>query len=304
MAEFFTSQSFGKTKDGEEVTLFRISNTSKAYVEILNYGCIIKSIYVPDENNELKNIALGFDTLAQYEASPCPPGAVLGRCAGKAPHAGFVHKVWDVAETGENYVVLFRRSPDGEDGCPGNLDLFVRYMWVDYNRLVIDFAAISDKETPVNLTSYVLFNLDDESTLAENTLRLFANKVAEKGPDGKYTGVLLPVEGAPAEGETPEFITLGAGSYDEFYVAEGDQIRPLAELNSPKSGNSLSVYTTMPGVHFMTVDKPAAGAVLAQQFLAAAADMSSLPSVVLAPGQEWKHRIIYGIDKIYDNRKK
>lgn len=301
MAMSVAYRSFGMTKAGEEVNIYRITNNTEAYVEILNYGCIVKSIYVPDDKGELRNVCLGFDTVAEYENSNLAMGAILGRCAGKFPYTEFTNKVWTVTDSGDNFVLFSRRSTDGEDGLSGNLDLTVRYMWVDYNRLVIDFTAVSDQDMPVNLTSSVYFNLDGESTLAGNKLRMFGDKYAEKGTDGKYTGKLLSLSGT--EFESANFKTIADESYDDIYVSDGDNIRPLAELNSMKSNISLSAYTTMPAVHVHTVTEPTAAAAFMEQYIADAADMSELPSITLAAGEEWKQRIIYGFDKVYESQK-
>ncbi len=83
-------------------------------------------------------------------------------------------------------------------------------------------------------------------------------------------------------------------------MSDGDNIRPLAELNFVKDGISLSAYTTMPAIHVQTVTEPIAAVSLMQQFITGAADMSQLPSVTLKGGEEWKQRIIYGFDKIYE----
>jgi aldose 1-epimerase len=91
---------------------------------------------------------------------------------GKSTHTEFIDKVWNLIDSGDNFVLFGRRSPDGEGGCPGNVDLTVRYMWVDYNRLVIDLTAVCDQDIPVSLTSSLYFNLDGEGTIVGNKLRV------------------------------------------------------------------------------------------------------------------------------------
>ena len=78
-----TKSSFGITSDGEEAFLYRLENTSGAYVTITSFGCRIVSICVPDREGELRDVCLGYDTLAEYEKDTASFGAVVGRHANR-----------------------------------------------------------------------------------------------------------------------------------------------------------------------------------------------------------------------------
>jgi galactose mutarotase-like enzyme len=169
-------------------------------------------------------------------------------------------------------------------------------MWLDYNRLVVDMTASGDAEEPVNLSSNVLFNPDGSDTLAGLKLRIFGKEYVKKDEKGEYTEELLPLSGSVYDsGEG--FLTLGAGPYDEIFVSDGTQMRPLAEFNSLKSGISLTVYTDMPAVRFYTTSTPTAAAAFLGQFVPGSGE-KAVP--VLSAGKEWKQRIIYGLDRVYD----
>ena len=58
-------------------------------------------------------------------------------------------------------VRLTYSSPDGEEGYPGNLEVEVSYELTEGSELVIDYRAITDRPTPVNLTHHSYFNLGD-----------------------------------------------------------------------------------------------------------------------------------------------
>jgi galactose mutarotase-like enzyme len=133
------------------------------------------------------------------------------------------------------------------------------------------------------------FRLEGDS-FADNKLRLFADKLAEEA-DGRYTGGLLPLESGGFA--AAEFLALKEG-WDASFVADGETIRPLAELNLPASKIALSAYTTMPSLHIRTFRKPFT-VLLAQQFISGEAE--GLPAATLA-GAEWKHRVVYGFDRM------
>lgn len=57
-----------------------------------------------------------------------------------------------------NGVQFFRVSPDGEEGYPGELKVWVTYT-LDGGELVINYRAQASQTTPVNLTNHSYFNL-------------------------------------------------------------------------------------------------------------------------------------------------
>ena len=78
-----TKSSFGITNDGEEAFLYRLENTSGAYVTITSFGCRVVNICVPDKTGTLRDVCLGYDTLAEYEKDQASFGAVVGRHANR-----------------------------------------------------------------------------------------------------------------------------------------------------------------------------------------------------------------------------
>ena len=287
MSNLLTTQDFGVTKHGEKVTLYRIENTAGCYVEILNYNCIVKSIFVTDNKSKLQNVCLGYNTLAEYEADTRNIGAIVNICPEKDANCKLTGTVWNTAETGENFVLFNRLSPDGQE-------LSVRYMWVDYNRLVIDVNAKSNENTPASLTSNIHFNLDGEKTLAGCNFRVFADKVAETS-NGQYTGKLLAAAEAGFDGES--FRNIEAEGYTGILVSEGEKIRPFMELNSLTCGISLTSYGTAPALHVNLTHEP--GTAVLQHQLAIFAGKAEPSSAEAQDCKELKQRIVYGLDKIY-----
>jgi aldose 1-epimerase len=84
------TKNFGQTKDEREVSLFRLTNQSGAYVEVLDFGGRVRTLAVPDRNGRLMDVVLGYDTLAEYEADTTYQGAFIGRMANRIRGASFV----------------------------------------------------------------------------------------------------------------------------------------------------------------------------------------------------------------------
>ena len=74
-----TTRKFGVLESGKEVTLYRITNASGAYVSIIDYGATIVEICVPDKNGKLTDVLLGCDDVHAYEHTSGYLGALIGR---------------------------------------------------------------------------------------------------------------------------------------------------------------------------------------------------------------------------------
>ena len=159
MAQFL-SKPFGMTPNGEKINEYIISNPGGLAVSVLNYGCIIKNIWVPTKRG-LVDVVLGHDTYADYvkdfesSGSTCC-GAFVGRYANRIEnavfnvggktyqleanngknhlHGTFPRKLYEVKTFGDT-LLLEAESPDGEDGFPGNLKISVRYILTEDNAL-------------------------------------------------------------------------------------------------------------------------------------------------------------------------
>ena len=149
----FRSKPFGVTKNGDKVDEYIISNPGGLEISVLNYGCVIKNLFVPTKTG-LVDVVVGHDTLADYEAdfnsfgSTCC-GAFVGRYANRIEnaefalggktykleanngrnhlHGTFPRKIYDVKMFGDT-LLMETESPAGEDGFPGNLKVSVRYI--------------------------------------------------------------------------------------------------------------------------------------------------------------------------------
>ena len=179
------------------------------------------------------------------------------------PH-GFNNVVWK-AKPVANGVELNYLSKDGDAGYPGNLSVTVRYT-LEKGELRIEYSATTDKATVLNLTNHSYFNLAGQGNgdVLGHELTLRASRFTPVDATLIPTGELKPVDGTPfdfrkatAIGERidakDEQIQLGHG-YDHNWVLDsgGTKLAEAAIVHEPKSGRTLRVLTTQPGLQVYT----------------------------------------------------
>lgn len=286
----YTKQFFGETKDKEPVHLYRLENYNGASVEFTDYGYRIRSICVPDKTGVLRDVCLGYSTIAGYEADCASLGAAIGRHAnriGKAAFTlngktyflekndgqnhlhggrrGFAFRVWN--ETQQEHKIIFSRMfPDGEDGYPGNLHMKITYEWSDKSVLSITYEAISDQDTVYNVTNHAYFNLEGQGSCSvlNHQLQIFASAITENDSESIPTGKILPVDGTPFDFRSTKEIgrdiekentqlLFGMG-YDHNFILEGKGFRKAAILTAPSSGIQMTCFTDQPGLQLYTAN--------------------------------------------------
>ena len=235
----FRSKPFGVTQNGDKVDEYIISNPGGLEISVLNYGCVIKNLFVPTKTG-LVDVVVGHDTLADYEAdfnssgSTCC-GAFVGRYANRIEnaefslsgktykleanngknhlHGTFPRKIYDVKMFGDT-LLMETESPAGEDGFPGNLKVSVRYILTPDNTLRMDYRVSTDEDTIINLTNHTYFNLDGGGNVLGQKLRIYASNYLE------------------GNNETSQSL--------------------CAWASSDKTGISMKMYTTQPGIQLYT----------------------------------------------------
>ena len=349
-----TQKSFGKTARGEEATLYTVTNGNGMKVSFTNYGANIVSIVVPDANGVMTDVNLGFENLAGYEENGPGFGSFVGRHANRIGDAKFElnGKVYELDKNdGKNNlhggsikynsflyeteiyedddiasVEFSRLSPHMEQGFPGNLDVTVTYSLTEANEIVIEYLAVSDRDTIVNLTNHAYFNLSGHNagSILDHKVWIKANQFTPTTEDLIPTGELRDVTGTPMDFRTLK--TLGqeieadyeplkiAGGYDHNYVLDtnGTQVEKVAELVDEKSGRKMEVFTDLPGMQLYTgnfltpVNNSKGGAVYNKrdgvcfetQFFPNSCNISSFPSCMLKAGKEFDSVTIYKFSTI------
>ena len=176
--------------DNKKTGLFILKNNNKTQAAFTNYGGRLVSLLVPDKNNNLVDVVVGFDSVQQYQTSTEPYfGATIGRYGNRiakgkfslnnkqyslftnnGPNTlhggkkGFQDVVWDAKQMNDQTIVFTYLSKDGEEGFPGNLNVKVTYTLTDSNELKMDYEATTDKTTVVNLTNHAFFNLNGQGS--------------------------------------------------------------------------------------------------------------------------------------------
>ena len=220
-------KSFGKLPSGEEAQLYIMENSNGSSVEITNYGGIIRAINVPDRDGNVKNIALGYDSVEGYIPNNGYIGALIGRVGNRIGGArftlngvehklakndgdnhlhggieGFDRKLWKaipIEGICEDSLILKYFSRDGEENYPGNLQVMVTYTFTDDDELVIHYEAIADQDTPVSLTNHCYFNLKGEGcgTIENHVIEINADSFTVVDDQCIPTGEQRPVDGTP-----------------------------------------------------------------------------------------------------------
>ena len=329
--------STGKIIDGKEVYAVSLTNSRGSKVKIYNYGAIIGSFIVKNEHGEEQDIILGFDDLdgylnEDYLADYPYLGVVIGRYSNrikggkfsvdgqdyqltKSLHggeSGFDKKVWDILPTIDPSLTLQYISPAGEENFPGQLTVQLTIKLSDEDELILDYHAVTDAPTPVNLTHHTYFNLATAGgNIGKHHHRMPASHYLEQDEEYIVTGTQLPVEGTlhdflggkpigqdwdPAEG------------YDQSYVLD----KPLGELGlasettEKTSGLKLEVFTTAPIAHFYTAKylnvsnakggkeyHPFDAFCIETQHAPNSVNIPGFPDTVLRPGEKYVQTTIF-----------
>lgn len=322
------------------VSQHRLINERGLEVRIINHGATITNILFPDRRGDIDDIVLGFDAVDDYLSTSNPfMGCIVGRYANRIAKArfvlegdtvqltaknihsvhggieGFDKKTWEVQSCSDSTLVLYYLSVDGEEGFPGNLRTWVTYTLTSSNELQIDYLAMTDKPTPVNLTNHTYFNLSGraESTILNHQLFINADYFTEVGETLIPTGSIGNVEGGALDftvsKEIGRDIFALENGYDHNWVLNktGGRLSLAAIAYDPSSGRGVEVRTTQPGLQFYTgnylsdslVGKQNipfhkhAGFCLETQHYPDSPNHSSFPSTILYPGDVYYETTVY-----------
>lgn len=272
--------------------LFTLTNDNGMEVQFLNYGGIITKILVPDKNNNIENIVLGYPDYKDYESDPNFFGSIIGPVAGRIEGAKFtineenfdlekndgnhhlhggsnaLHRViWDT-ETfktdGKVGVTLSYESIDGENGYPGNLTLSVIYTLTNDNQLIIDYGAMTNEVTPVTLTNHSYFNLSGNlnSTIHNHHLVVDSHEFLELNKELIPTGKTIEATNSTFDFREGKKLSDGITSTSEqnrivgngydHYFIFEQDKKGSSTIKEETSGRVLTIETNQPGMVLYT----------------------------------------------------
>ena len=333
---------FGKTPDGEAVEIYTLTNANGLKARVITWGASLVALHAPDRSGNLADVTLGFDKVDGYLTRHPYFGTTTGRYANRIAKGsfkldgntytlatnngpnhlhgglkGFDQRNWKTEPTKDAAGVrLTYTSADGEEGYPGNLKTEVTYTLTDKDVLRIDYQAVTDKPTVVNLTNHAYWNLAGEGSgeVFDHELTLHASRFTAVDDTSIPTGKIEPVAGGSMDFTKAK--TIGAdfakvvGGYDHNYVIDGTKTGTLtlaAEVREPKSGRVMKVLTTEPGIQFYTANhldgsvigkggksyKKNTAFCLETQHYPDSPNYPDFPSTVLRPGETYRTSTVY-----------
>ena len=290
---------FGTTKYGEKARKFTLHGAGGVTLEVSDYGGKVVRLFTPDRDGKLKDVVVGFDDPSGWDSGDPYWGCIIGRygnriAAGKFTLNGVDYTIptnnapagipcglhgdtrgWDAyvwgAEpfvNGDDVGVVFTRtSPDGENGFPGKVEVKVTYTLTAANVWRVNYEAVPDKATPINMTQHVYFNFQGEAggSIENHVMKIAAGRMTPYDAGQIPTGEIVPVDGTPFDfragmrigeriNEKNEQLEFGRG-YDHNWVLDEGGAGKLvfaASLACPLNGRKVEVWTTEPCIQVYT----------------------------------------------------
>lgn len=278
---------FGTLADGRKVRNYTLTDETGQSVVVSEYGCTILEVNIFGRDGGLYDVALGYDSLAEYVADTCNFGATIGRYANRIAGGrftlngvtyrlpqnngrntlhggfhGFGKRLFSSERRGDS-VIFMLKSPDLDEGFPGNFALAVTVSFTA-GRLMMKYDYSCDKDTPASITNHNYFNLNGHGcgTILNHTVSINASKYCRANDELLALAPCVEVAGTPfdfREGRkildginsySPEIIRAGGG-YDHCFAVDGEG-RPCATATGDMTGIWLEVYSDMPALQFYT----------------------------------------------------
>jgi aldose 1-epimerase len=254
---------------------------------VMTYGASLRDLRLSGHPSPL---VLGFPRDEDYLKHSVFHGAICGRFAnrigrgrfvidgeryqadrnGEGGHtlhggeAGLWSRVWELHESGPDFVTLAIRDPHGANGFPGTLDITCTWRILPPATLSVELVATTDRPTLCSLAAHPYFNLDDGGAghIGNHRLMVEAAAYLPVDPDGLPTGAVVPVAGTAFDFVVPR--TIGLEWEAETFAFDNNfclaphptELRRAAWVQGARSGVEMELWTTEPGLQFFDGNLP------------------------------------------------
>ncbi len=335
----------------KDTRLFTLKNRNGMTMTVSNLGGIVTELTAPDRDGAFADVLLGRPKVEDYHGSGYM-SALIGRVGNRirkgqfvldgvrrqitlnagnpgeklALHGGVVgfdQRIWacrEMASPEGPALEMTYLSPDGEEGFPGNLFVRIVYTLMDINAWRIQYWAVTDAPTVVNLTQHAYFNLNGGvADIRDHVLQMPCSRVTPTGAGLVPTGKVISVARTPLDFRKPTPIgaridakhplLANAGGYDHNYLIDraGPSLARCAVLDDPASGRRMETWTTEPCVQLYTANflakgtrgknrlvyGPRHGVCLETQHAPDAPNQPGFASIRLDPGEVMQSTTVY-----------
>lgn len=346
--QLMNAEDFKTEIDGKATSLYTL-RAGDLVMQVTDFGGRVVSLWVPDKNGDYEDIVLGYNNIDSYVHNKGERflGAVVGPYAnriadgtytigeetyefpknnnGQTLHGGnngLDMVVWDVESVNDSTLVLSYLHADGQEGMPGNLKIRMTYALTSANEFKIDYEAVTDKATHVNISHHSFFNLKGEGngTINDHILYINGSKTTPVNEVLIPSGEIADVTDTPFDFREPKTVgqdlevedeqLKNGGGYDHNWVLDRktpDQMELAASVYEPASGRFMEVYTDQPALQFYggnffdgTTEGKYGRALKYRESIALETQKypdtpnhDNFPSTLLNPGETYTHSCIY-----------
>ena len=343
------AENFADTLDGKPVALYTLKG-GDVTLQVTNFGARVVSIFTPDKDGAYEDIVVGYNNIKDYVT---PPGErFFGACVGPVAnrignarfqiddilystpandngvntlHGGYIgldNVVWDVVSADESSIVLHFLHPDGLEGYPGNKDMTMTYTVTPEGEFKIDYKAVTDKTTPINISNHPFFCLRGEAngTVEDYIMYIKSSSFIPIDSLSIPTGEIADVTGTPFDFRTAHAIgemigedniqLKNARGYDHNWCIDREtenDVELMCTVYDPQTGRQVDVLSDQPGIQFYSGNffngkscgkygRPLglrSSLALETQHYPDSPNNPQFPSVLIEPGQTYTQTCIY-----------
>ena len=334
----------------KDVSFITVKNNSGMKIVLSTFGASFYDLIVPDKNNQLESVVLTPTKIDDFYYASGYYGKSIGRFAGRIDkgvchingkkheldinwngvnslHGGYDcigYKNFDYKVVKEeNYVDVIFTYLEKENKLPGDVEYTFTYrIMKDKNDIILKFGATTTKDTHVNLTNHVYFNLSGECKrdCLEHQLQLFCDKYTRLNNElitlsiDKVNEVMdfrnmHAIKDYIYDESLQNHTALG---YDHCFIKENVNDSKIAVLQDEQSGRRLTIHTSYPAVVYYAGCYPGGydfnkngmkikqyhSTCLECQFIPNNINMDSDKTSILRKDEKYSQYIVYCLDLI------